>query len=383
MATVRKRTRIAASGEEKIAWVADYFDQHRRRHLKTFPTRKAATAWMTETLGEVARGVHTPERQSINVYEAAQLWLQRGRTEDLEKGTMRGYEAVVRLHIAPHDGPGIGAIKLAQLSTPMLEAWRDRLLAKVSRRLARKILGTLKSILSEAQRRGLVAQNAALPVRVDAKKRELKKLEVGRDIPGKPEIQRLLIACAEPVFMRHRPLLVTAIFTGMRASELRGLPWSAVDFDKKTVTVRQRADEWGTIGQPKSHAGQREIPMSPTVLNTLREWRLTCPKGELDLVFPNTAGKVQPLSNIAHRVWRPLQRQAGLVDDKGEPLFNFHALRHFAASLWIELGFSPKRLQALLGHSSVQMTFDRYGHLFPSAEDDHERFARGEIGLVA
>lgn len=75
------------------------------------------------------------------------------------------------------------------------------------------------------------------------------------------------------------------------------------------------------------------------------------------------------------------QRQAGLVDDKGEPLFNFHALRHFAASLWIELGFSPKRLHALLGHRSAQMTTSyHYGHLFPSAEDDHERFARGEIG---
>jgi integrase len=134
---------------------------------------------------------------------------------------------------------------------------------------------------------------------------------------------------------------------------------------------------------PKSHAGQREIPMSPIVLNTLKEWKLACPKSELDLVFPNTVGKVQPLSNIAHRVWRPLQRQAGLVDVGGGPLFNFHALRHFAASWMIELGFSPKRLQALLGHSSVQMTFDRYGHLFPSAEDDHERFARGEIGLVA
>jgi integrase len=383
MASIRKRVRIGADGTEKIAWIADYHDQHKRRHLKTFATRKAASAWLVETQGEVARGVHTPERLSINVYKAAQLWLQRGRVEGLEKGTMRGYEALVRLHIAPEDGPGIGAVTLAKLSTPMLEAWRDRLLAKVSRRLARKILGTLKSILSEAQRRGLVAQNAALPVKVDSKKRDQKKLEVGHDIPGKPEIQKLLIACAEPVFLRHRPLLVTAIFTGMRASELRGLPWSAVDFEKKTITVRQRADEWGTIAMPKSHAGQRDIPMSPTVFNTLREWQLACPKGELGLVFPNTLGKVQPLSNIANRVWRPLQRQAGLVDGQGEPLFNFHALRHFAASLWIELGFSPKRLQALLGHSSVQMTFDRYGHLFPSAEDDHERFARGETGLVA
>ena len=119
----------------------------------------------------------------------------------------------------------------------------------------------------------LVVRDAALPVKIDTKKRETKKLEVGRDIPGKDEIQRLLAASVG----RHRPLIVTAVFTGLRASELCGLPWSAVDFEKRMITVRQRADQWGTIGMPKSAAGQREIPMSPTVLNTLREWRLACP----------------------------------------------------------------------------------------------------------
>lgn len=162
-----------------------------------------------------------------------------------------------------------------------------------------------------------MAQNAALPVKIDAKKRDLRKLEVGRDIPGKDDIQKLLAVATEGSWCRHRPLLITAAFTGMRASELRGLLWSAVDFTKQTITVRQRADEWGTIGMPKSAAGQREIPMSPTVLNTLREWKLACPKGELSLVFPNTMGKVQPLSNISCRVWRPLQKAAGLVDAAG------------------------------------------------------------------
>jgi integrase len=294
---------------------------------------------------------------------------------------MRGYETVVRLHI----GPTLGPVKLAQLSTPMLEGWRDRLLAgtghrmALSRRLARKVLATLKAILSEAQRRGLVAQNAALPVKVDTKRREVKKLEVGIDIPSKEQVQQLLAT----VTGRHRALILTAIFTGLRASELRGLPWSADDFEKRTITVRQRADEWGVIGMPKSSAGQREIPMTPTVLNTLREWKLTYPKGELDLVFPNTVGKVEPLANITQRAWRPLQVKAGLVDEAGAPLFNFHTMRHFFASWAIERGFTPKRLQALLGHSSIQMTFDRYGHLFPSLEDDHAKFASGELGLVA
>jgi hypothetical protein len=82
MATVRRRVRIAAGGEEKIAWVADY---HGKRHKKTFPIRKAARAWLVEAQGEVSRGVHTPERSSLNIYEACQLWLQRGTVEELEQ----------------------------------------------------------------------------------------------------------------------------------------------------------------------------------------------------------------------------------------------------------------------------------------------------------
>lgn len=284
----------------------------------------------------------------------------------------------MRLYVAAGD---LGRVKLAQLSTPLFEEWRDRLLGKMSRQLARRVLFVVKSVLTEMVRRGLVAQNVALPVKVDLRKRGQKRLEVGRDIPGKADIQKLLATCPD----RHRPLLVTAVFTGLRSSELRGLTWDAVDFEKKTITVRQRADEWGTLGMPKSHAGQREIPLSPIVLNTLREWKLACPKGELDLVFSNGGGNVERLQNLTNRFWRPLQRKAGLVDETGEPLFDFHALRHFAASAWIEAGFSPKRLQALLGHSSIQMTFDRHGHLFPSVEDDHARFARieREMGLVA
>src|SRR5215204_5665042 len=99
MATVRKRVRIAANGQETAVWVADYFDQHRKRHLKTFTTQKVARAWLVETQGQVVRGVHTPERQSINVYEAAQRWLQRGESEKLERGTLKNYARLVELHI--------------------------------------------------------------------------------------------------------------------------------------------------------------------------------------------------------------------------------------------------------------------------------------------
>ena len=162
----------------------------------------------------------------------------------------------------------------------------------------------------------------------------------------------------------------------MRASELRGLVWDAIDFDKKTIAVRQRADIWGTMGRPKSAAGERVIPMAPLVVNVLKEWRLACLKGELGLVFPNGNGNVESHANISARGFEPLQKACS-----GAVKYHLHSLRHFFASWAIAQGFSPKRLQALFGHSSIQMTFDTYGHLLPSLEGDHAKFAAGELQI--
>jgi integrase len=405
MAKVRKRTWQNAKGEQ-TAWIADYFDQNGKRHIKTFARQGEAKAWLVTAQGEVSRGVHTPENASITVAEAAALWIEKGELKQLERSTLRQYRNHVDLHIVPL----IGGVKLARLSAPAIETFRDDMLRKGSRPMARKVLASLKSILGEAQRRGLVAQNAAQPVRVDVKKREQGKLAVGGDIPSKAEVQTILSSAED----RWRPLLVTAVFTGMRASELRGLPWSNVDFERKVVAVRQRANLWGEIGSPKSEAGEREIPMSPMVVNALREWKLACPKGELQLVFPNGSGNVESHANIANRGFYALQLRTGMtepaldedgkpimepvLDEQGKPIigadgepvtkqavrpkYGLHALRHFFASWAIERGFSAKRVQALLGHSSIQMTFDVYGHLFPSLEDDHAKFAAGELAVV-
>ena len=167
MAKVRKRTWTNAKGEQ-TAWIADYFDQAGKRHIKTFERKKDADAWLINTQGEVVRGIHTPENDSITVAEAAKLWLETGELEKLERSTLRQYRNHVDLHIEPR----IGGTKLARLSAPAIEAFRDDLLRRGSRAMARKVLASLKSILSEAQRRGLVAQNAAQPVRVDVKKRD-------------------------------------------------------------------------------------------------------------------------------------------------------------------------------------------------------------------
>ena len=243
--------------------------------------------------------------------------------------------------------------------------------------MRRKILTNLKTMLSFAQGRGLVAQNVARGVRIKLDKRETTggPLRAGVDFPTMAELNTLI----ENSTGRWRPFIITAIFTGMRLSELRGLRWNDVDLEAGQIHVRQRADAWLKIGPTKSKAGMRDIPLAPMVVNTLKQWQIDCPKGELDLVFPNTRGNVETMPNIHSRCWVPLQLKCGLTTDGGQARYGFHMLRHAAASLFIKyLGWSPKRLQAVMGNASINMTFDRYGHLFENIEADRADMARSK-----
>ena len=138
------------------------------------------------------------------------------------------------------------------------------------------------------------------------------------------------------------------------------------------------------MGAPKSKAGERTIPLAPMAVNALREWKLACPRRDsaLDLVFPTRAGTVQSHSDILHRGWYPLLRQAGLVDGAGKAKYGFHCLRHFFASWMIETGMSLKRLQAMLGHATMSMTIDVYGHLLPDPDGDQAHMAAAEQALL-
>jgi integrase len=121
MAKVRKRTWGKGEGQ-KTAWVADYSDTQSKRHIETFARKKDADDWLVAARGEIARGVHTPENASITVAEAAELWIEKGRLEALERSTLLAYRNHVDLHIKPSR---IGSEKLARLSTPAIEMFRD------------------------------------------------------------------------------------------------------------------------------------------------------------------------------------------------------------------------------------------------------------------
>jgi integrase len=379
MATVRKRYRDAAK-TQFMGFQADYFDQHGKRHAKLFALEREAKAFLKKVVPEVDRGVHTPENKSITVAEAAKLWLERANTEELETSTRTQYAIHARLHINPE----IGNVKLAQLTAPMVEKFKDGLLKKnSSRQMASKILSSLKGVLKESMRLGAVAQNVAAGIQVGQQKRKSRRLEIGVDIPTKDDVRRILEAVDGT---RWHPLLATAAMTGLRASELRGLQWGDLTLDGDAMLrVRRRADEKNKMGLPKSAAGTREIPLSPWLVNVLRRWRLACPRkaGVLNLVFPNGAGNVEAHSNIIARGWSVAQRKLGMIDAEGAHRYNFHALRHFFASLMIEQNHLPKRVQEMLGHNSLAMTYDLYGHLFPAGDDERAKMADATAFLVA
>jgi integrase len=356
--SIRKRTWTAA-GETKSAWVVVYRDQHGKRRLKTFNLKKDAEAWATTALHEVAQGTHASDSKTT-VADIVNAWISHGVDEGLERGTIEPRKRHLKLHIAPF----IGRVKLADLTTPRVNGFMDQL--RDGRRtpgMRRKILTSLSSAVTFAKGRGLVAQNACQGVKVRSDGRGKTKVV----IPTKSELKLLIDRAPE----RWRPFIVTAIFTGMRVSELRGLRWADVDLDAGIIHVTQRADAWGTIGSPKSAAGTRDIPLTPMVINTLR----TMEERNGELVFPNSRGRPFKYGNFHTFVWKPLLDACGLD-------FEFHSLRHAAASLFIELGWQPKRVQAVMGHSSITMTFDRYGHLFPQG-DVSEDLKRMEAEVVA
>jgi integrase len=375
--SVRRRTWTNGDGSIGEAWIVAYVDHAGARRHKTFDRKKAADAFHKEVWVDVRKGIHTADSVSITVAEAGQLWIEAATDDGLERGTVEQYRQHLNFHITPL----IGATKLSQFTVPATRAFRDKLAKGRSPAMVRKVMNSLGSILAEAQERGLVAQNVVYNLRRNRRKdrtarvdrRQRGKLKVGVHIPTPDEISRII---AELDGDRRRPLLLTAIFAGLRASELRGLRWTDIDPKGAVIHVRQRTDRYQQIGPVKSEAGERTVPIPPKLVNALREWKLACPPSRLGLAFPTLRGTPMTLADIVRRSWQPAQVGARVVNDKGKAKYKgLHTLRHFYASWCINrkadggLELPLKMVSDRLGHASIQITADRYGHLFPSRDN--------------
>ena len=393
-------------------WIVEYYDADKKQHrLKGFKTKREADTRADQIGSEVRKGIHTPANKADVFESACQEWLNRAEREKLERATIRSYRNHVELHLTPLKDTGerpawpgeLGKLKLDKLTPPVANAvWRE-LQRRLSHSMCRKVFSSFKAILDEAVNHSMITYNPATTVKIRKRDRGEKKVHAGVDFPSKEEVAAVIGIIAG----RWRPQIIVLAFCGVRSSELRGLEWDDVmelDGTFPQIRVRQRADEIGEIGDTKTDSAHRYIPLVPLAVRELKTWKEICPRdaetGELRYLFPNGIGHIENHANISNRGWKEWQIQAGICaprrDEHGNVVrdgegaivmkakYGVHSLRHFFASLMIDRGYNPKRVQTLMGHSTIQMVLNVYAHLFKSDEaDDLVRFADAEASVLA
>lgn len=213
----------------------------------------------------------------------------------------------------------------------------------------RKQVVRLRQILNDAARwkmleRSPIEGRMKLPA---APKRRL--------VPLSPAQSQALVGAAPDYY---RPLFLTALTTGMRQGELLGLTWDDVDLEAAKLTVRHSMYD-GKLDSAKSDAGHRVIDLPKATVEAMRAHHDVCPATPLNLVFPNEYGRPVNTSSFTG-IMRTVADTASL------PGIHLHDLRHSHVALLIKLGFSPLFIKERLGHSTIAVTMDKYGHLFPN-----------------
>jgi integrase len=375
MASVRKRTWKTATDDARAAWVVDYTDSRGNRQRKHFLNKKAADAFRIHVEGQMQAGTFRPNADKMSVKDVCESFLEHcaGRNERDERMTRKMltvYKGHVNNHILCTDY-GLGTRKLSQLTARSVGDFRDRLRAAgITVPTARKILATVHSALAYAVSQDWVATNAAHGTRVIGPRDEGSKKIAP---PSKVDMRAMLDAADE----NFRIILSFAASTGARAGEQWAARWRDVDLENGELHISRRVDAYGEEGAPKSAAGVRTVPISNHLNTMLKAWKLKSKfKAPDDLIFPNSDGNYIGHDNLVKRHFHPLFNRIETAH-RNDPTkllprrFNWHALRHFAVSCWNEAGFAPKTVQTFAGHASLQVTMDRYGHLFPS--EDHKK----------
>jgi integrase len=184
-----------------------------------------------------------------------------------------------------------------------------------------------------------------------------------QDVLDASEIRRLIEASRPGLY---RTLIATAAATGTRFGELTALRWSDVDLDIGHIVI-ERSLSWARGGEstaryrfypPKTRAGIRTIPIQHNLTMLLKVWKLACPKGDLDLVFPASDGRPLRRSSCYLRGFAPALKAAGLRAVK------FHSLRHSYCSAMIAPGAPVTEIAELVGHANPGITLKIYSHWF-------------------
>lgn len=349
---------MACVAKRRGRYVIDFYDQSGKRRWRTLPkgtTKKEATEILRDIEKKVRQGTFTAVRNLPTFSELADLWLA-SKEAGLRHSTYEQY----RGHVDNHLKPAFGSLKIIHITFEMIENYKKQaLLNGVATPTLRKILVTLGGILKYAVRVRYIDHNPVMYVEKPRGKSTHKENTI-MHILYPTDIRALISAAFR---QRDRVLFMTAVLTGMREGELLGLKWSDFDWIHSQVLVR-RTYNHGRFYEPKTKNSKRRIDLPPELIHELRKWKLACPKGELSLVFPTSGATPENSNNMLKRNFYPALRRAGL------PKIRFHDLRHTYASLLIDQGEHPKYIQSQMGHSSIKVTMDVYGHLMKDVNSE-------------
>ena len=334
-----------------------------RRHFETVRGRKGdAQRRLTELLSSLDTGTFMkPGKTSLTEY--LERWLKDYVLPNLSPRTVEGYEHICRHHFSP----ALGSLTLNGLKPEHLQHYySEKLSSGLSAQTVRHLHTCLHKALQTAVEWGLLARNPADAVRPP----RVQSIEM--QTWNSDEIATFLEAARQtPYFTLYH----TALFTGMRRSELLALRWCDLDLllCKIYVTRSLHVLIGGqvVIRQPKTAKGKRMIDLSPLATSVLREYRekrqldrvmLGVPLKDDDLVFSDHEGKPLLPNTVTHN-WIKLVRRTGL-----KPI-RLHDARHTHASLMLKQGTHPKIVQERLGHSSISITLDTYSHVAPGLQE--------------
>lgn len=354
MATVAKR-----GGR----YVLDYYDHENARKRLRLPegtTLKAAKDRLREIEDQLSRGNYIPSKQMPTFKEVAAQWLEH-KKPNLRASTWSVHEGHTRNHFDEFLD-----LKIDRIDTAKVEKYiRDKQAAGVHLLTLRKILGSLGQIMAYAVRHRYIDYN---PVRDAERPRDQgDNRKKTTHILSPEEIKAFLGAVNG---QKYETFFKLAIMSGARQGELIGLKWSDVDWKNKQIHIQRTFNnqKWYT---PKTQHSDRRVDLGPAMMADLKRWKIACPPNDLNLIFPNAAGRPMNHNNMTARHFFPALKRAGVKR------IRFHELRHTKVSLMLDQGENIKYIQSQMGHSTPTVTLNIYSHLMkPVNSEAAERFEK-------
>jgi integrase len=352
-------------------WRARYRGPDGRERSRTFERRTDGERWLTDQeSGKLVGSWVDPALGRLSFAEWTRRW--EATTVDLRPTTRALNLGIVRNHLVPRFGPWpLAKIGTADVRAMVAEDSAGEVSASAVRRRA-IVLGT---ILEAAVADRRIARNPVRGVKLPPERsRPMRFLE--------PE---QVAALAEAIGPSYRALVLTGAYVGLRWGELVGLAVDRVDLLRRSIRVERQLVEVGGrvhFGPPKTKAGIRTVSMPAMLADVLAEHFAAPAIAASGLAFPGPKGSPLRRSNF-RRVWvravDGTEARPGIFRGTELEGLVFHELRHTAVAMAIAQGAHPLAIKERLGHSSIVVTMDTYGGLFPRLD---EAIAEGLDGVL-